>query len=105
MNRQLRLILCIVMVMSVVLMAVCALHFIGLRKQLADTEHMLSESRSKWESIDSDKLVVQDELKLVRNDVKEANQSVAEWAEKSVSMQAEIDELKNWIKSAESSSK
>ena len=38
-------------------------------------------------------------MKLVRNDLKEANQFLAEWEEKSVSMQSEIDELKAQIES------
>ena len=54
MNRQIRIILCIVLVMSVTLMIVCGLYLMDLRKQLRDTEIRLSESRTAWESIDSE---------------------------------------------------
>ena len=93
MNKQIRIILCIVLVMSVTLMIVCGLYLMDLRKQLRDTEIRLSESRTVWESIDSEKRALQDDLKLVRNDLKEANQSLSEWSEKSASMQAEIEEV------------
>ena len=97
MNKQIRIILCIVLVMSVTLMIVCGLYLMDLRKQLRDTEIRLSESRTAWESIDSEKRALQDDLKLVRNDLKEANQSLSEWSEKSVSMQAEIEELRTQV--------
>ena len=97
MNKQIRIILCIVLVMSVTLMIVCGLYLMDLRKQLRDTEIRLSESRATWESIDSEKRALQDDLKLVRNDLKEANQSLSEWSEKSASMQAEIEELRTQV--------
>ena len=99
MNRQIKTILCIVLIMSVSLMVICSLYFFDLRNQLKDTELRLAESRNTWESIDSDKRALQDDLKLVNNDLKEANQSLAEWSEQSVSMQAEIDELRTEIES------
>ena len=97
MNEQIRIILCIVLVMSVTLMIVCGLYLMDLKKQLKDTELRLAESRNIWETIDSEKRALQDDLKLVRNDLKEANQSLSEWSEKSVSMQAEIEELRTQI--------
>lgn len=97
MNKQIRIILCIVLVMSVTLMIVCGLYLMDLKKQLKDTELRLAESRNIWETIDSEKRALQDDLKLVRNDLKEANQSLSEWSEKSVSMQAEIEELRTQI--------
>ena len=97
MNKQIRIILCIVLVMSVALMIVCGLYLMDLKKQLKDTELRLAESRNIWETIDSEKRALQDDLKLVRNDLKEANQSLSEWSEKSVSMQAEIEELRTQI--------
>ena len=97
MNKQIIIILCIVLVMSVTLMIVCGLYLMDLKKQLKDTELRLAESRNIWETIDSEKRALQDDLKLVRNDLKEANQSLSEWSEKSVSMQAEIEELRTQI--------
>ena len=97
MNKQIRIILCIVLVMSVTLMIVCGLYLMDLKKQLKDTELRLAESRNIWETIDSEKRALQDDLKLVRNDLKEANQSLSEWSEKSVSMQAELEELRTQI--------
>ena len=97
MNKQIRIILCIVLVMSVTLMIVCGLYLMDLKKQLKDTELRLAESRNIWETIDSEKRALQDDLKLVRNDLKEANQSLSEWSEKYVSMQAEIEELRTQI--------
>ena len=97
MNKQIRIILCIVLVMSVTLMIVCGLYLMDLKKQLKDTELRLAESRNIWETIDSEKRALQDDLKLVRNDLKEANQTLSEWSEKSVSMQAEIEELRTQI--------
>ena len=97
MNKQIRIILCIVLVMSVTLMIVCGLYLMDLKKQLKDTELRLAESRNIWETIDREKRALQDDLKLVRNDLKEANQSLSEWSEKSVSMLAEIEELRTQI--------
>ena len=105
MNKQIKIILSIVMIMSVTLMAVCGLYLIGLRNQLKDAELRLAESRNNWETIDSEKRTLQDDLKLVQNDLKQANQDLAEWTEKSVSMQAEIDELRTQIESMKNGTK
>ena len=105
MNKQIKIILVIVMIMSVALMAVCGLYLVSLRNQLKDAELRLAESRSTWETIDSEKRTLQDDLKLVQNDLKQASQDLTEWTEKSVSMQAEIDELRAQIESLKSGTK
>lgn len=97
MNKQLKIILCIVLVIAVTLMILCGLHLADLRAQLRDTGVQLAESRNTWESIDSDKRLIQDELKGIRDELKEANQTITEWADQSVSIQAEIDELRSQI--------
>ena len=99
MYKQLKIILSLALIMSVMLMAVCGLHYFNLRSRLKDTQQRLSESLDTWQSVDTEKRALQDDLKLVRNDLKEANQFLAEWEEKSVSMQSEIDELKAQIES------
>ena len=97
MNKQLKIILCIVLVIAVTLMILCGLHLADLRAQLRDTGVQLSESRNTCESIDSHKRLIQDELKGIRDELKEANQTITEWADQSVSIQAEIDELRSQI--------
>ena len=105
MSKHIKIILSIVLIMSVALMTVCALHLFNLRSQLKDTERRLEESRISWESIDTDKRALQDDLKLVRNNLKEANQSLSEWSEQSVTMQQEIDELRMQIESLKTGAK
>lgn len=105
MSKQIRIILCIVLIMSVTLMVVCGLHLFSLRSQLKDTENRLEESRNTWEAIDADKRAVQDDLKLVNNSLKEANQSLSEWSDQSVTMQQEIDELLTQIESLKTGTK
>ena len=97
MNKQLKIILCIVLLIAVTLMILCGLHLADLRTQLRDTGAQLTESRNTWESIDSEKRLIQDELKGIRDELKEANQTITEWADQSVSIQAEIDELRSQI--------
>ncbi|MBR5961156.1 MAG: hypothetical protein IKZ98_09200 [Clostridia bacterium] len=105
MNKQVKAILCVVLVMSVTLMVVCGLYLSDLKKQLKETETQLSESLNAWKTIDSEKLVLQDDLKEVRNNLKEANQTITEWSEKSVSMQEEIDELRKQVETLKTGTK
>ena len=105
MNKPVKMILCIVMIMSVILMVVCGLNLFSLRSQLKDVELRLEESRNTWEAIDADKRALQDDLKLVNNTLKEANQSLSEWSEQSVSMQQEIEELRTQIESLKAGAK
>ncbi len=99
MNKQLKIILSIALIMSVMLMVVCGLNLFSLRSQLKDVELRLEESRNTWEAIDADKRALQDDLKLVNNNLKEASQSLSEWAEQSVSMQQEVEELRTQVES------
>ena len=105
MNKQLKIILSIALIMSVMLMVVCGLNLFRLRSQLKDVELRLEESRNTWEAIDTDKRALQDDLKLVRNNLKEANQSLSEWSEQSVTIQQEIDELRMQIESLKTGAK
>ena len=105
MNKPVKMILCIVLIMSIILMVVCGLNLFSLRSQLKDVELRLEESRNTWEAIDADKRALQDDLKLVNNTLKEANQSLSEWSEQSVSMQQEIEELRTQIESLKAGAK
>ena len=48
MNKQLKIILSIALIMSVMLMVVCGLNLFSLRSQLKDVELRLEESRNTW---------------------------------------------------------
>ena len=105
MNKQLKIILSIALIMSVMLMVVCGLNLFSLRSQLKDVELRLEESRNTWEAIDADKRALQDDLKLVNNNLKDASQSLSEWAEQSVSMQQEVEELRTQVESLKNGAK
>ena len=105
MNKTVKIILSIVLIMSVILMAVCSLNLFRLRSQLKAVELRLEESRSTWEAIDADKRALQDDLKLVNNSLKEAKQSLSEWSEQSVSMQQEVEELRTQVESLKTGAK
>lgn len=102
MNKQMKVVLCVVLISAVYLMILCGLHLTDLRNQLRDTGTKLAESRNTWESIDSEKRLLQDELKGIRDELKEANQTIAEWSEQSVYIQSEIDELRTQIEALKS---
>ena len=105
MNKQLKIILSITLIMSFMLMVVCGLNLFSLRSQLKDVELRLEESRNTWEAIGADKRALQDDLKLVNNNLKEASQSLSEWAEQSVSMQQEVEELRTQVESLKNGAK
>ena len=105
MNKPMKIILVIVLIISVALMVVCGLNLISLRSQLKDVELRLEESRNTWEAIDTDKRALQDDLKLVQNNLKQANQDLTEWSEQSVSMQMEIEELRTQIEALKTGAK
>ena len=93
MNKQMKAVLSIVLILAVMLMVFSGLHLSDLRNQLRYTAAELTESRSTWESIDSEKRLIQDELKDIRNELKEANQVIAELSD----IQAEVDELRSQV--------
>ena len=93
MNKQMKAVLSIVLILAVMLMVFSGLHLADLRNQLRDTDAELTESRSTWEAIDSEKRLIQDELKDIRNELKEANQVITELSD----IQAEVDELRSQV--------
>ena len=93
MNKQMKIILCVVLVFAFALMIVCGIHYTDLRNQLRDTGEKLAQSLETWKSIDREKRLVQDELKGIRNELKEANQTITELSD----IQAEIEDLRMQI--------
>ena len=97
MNKQIKIILCLVMISAIILMLLCSLHFVQLGRELAGNEKQLQESRAKWERIAADKEALQTELKEKQEELKEAELSLSESKEKAEKLRSEIESLQNDI--------
>ena len=97
MNKQMKLILCLVMISAVVLMLLCSVHYVQLGRELAGYEKQLQESRARWESIAAEKETLQAELKKKKEELKEAELSLSESEERAEKLKSEISSLQNDI--------
>ena len=97
MNKQLQIIIYIVMVFAVCLMVVCSVNYLNLGRELKSYELQLEESREHWEKIAEEKEALQVTLKDRQNDLKEARLSLDEATERASELKAEIEQLKKEI--------
>ena len=97
MNKHLKIWLCIVMAAAVALMSLCTVEYLSLGSQLRDSENLLAESRAAWERIAADKVEIQKELKAKKENLKEAELTLSESAERAEELRTEIELLKQEI--------
>ena len=99
MNKQMKIILCTVMIAAVVLVCICSLRYLRLGKELRSYSTVLAESRANWERIAAEKEPFQTELKEKQTELNRAELSYSELTEKTEKLKAEIDTLKADIES------
>lgn len=68
-----------------------------MRRQLSETSRLLSESRNNWETTAAEKETLQDNLKKLESDLREAELSLTEYQEKGGTLTEEIELLENEI--------
>ncbi len=99
MNKQMKIILCAVMIAAVVLVSVCGLRYLRLGRELRFHSSVLAESRANWERIAAEKEPFQTELKEKQTELNRAELSYSELTEKADKLKTEIDTLKADIES------
>lgn len=104
MNKHLKIWLCIVMASAIALIAFCAVDYLSLGSRLRDCEKRLAESRAAWEQIAADKVEIQKELKAKKENLKEAELTLSESAERAEELKTEIELLKQEIETLKNSS-
>lgn len=98
-NKQLVFFLSFALAAAIVVMAVLTLHYVDLGRSYNEKNAELQESRETWESIAAEKEALQEELSKLQSDLREADLSYSEARERSVTLQADIDELNAEISS------
>lgn len=82
---------------AVLLMVLFTSDYLNSRNELNLTKTQLAESRKTWENTAAEKEKLQDQLKQIRDDVKEADLSLRESTERAEELRAEIETLKKDI--------
>ena len=101
MNKHIRIILYVVMLSAILIIITGIMNFRSLNSQLQESERLLSESRTRWESIAAEKEEIQADLKTKKNDLKEAELSLSESQDRSAKLKEEIEILRQEIASLE----
>lgn len=102
MNKNLKVIICIVILSAVALMAVCSLRYLSLGRDLRSCEQELAESRARWESTAAEKEALQEDLKASQKKLNIAKLELEQAEKDAEEIKAEIDRLKSDILSLQS---
>ena len=100
-NRSMKIILSVVALLALAVILVSSVRYISLGKQLKDVEGRLSESRASWENTAAEKEEKQTELKALKDSYREAELSLEEAKERSVTLKEDIETLKQEIRDLE----
>lgn len=97
MNKKLCLILCIVLAFALLVMIFCSVNYLSLNKQLMNIRDQVADSQKTWEGIAAEKELLQQDLKTLKNELKEANLSLTESEESAEKLKADIETLQKEI--------
>ena len=97
MNKTQKIMLSAVMVMGIVLMILFGSSYFSSRRELSALKKELTESTAVWKQINEEKLVVQKELKEVKNSLRDAELTISESEERAISLEADIAQLEKDI--------
>ena len=103
MNKKLCLILCFVLAFALLVMIFCSVNYLSLNKQLMNVRDQVADSQKTWEGIAAEKELLQQDLKTLKNELKEANLSLTESEESAEKLKADIETLQKEIADLEKS--
>lgn len=103
MNKKLCLILCFVLAFALLVMIFCSVNYLSLNKQLMNIRDQVADSQKTWEGIAAEKELLQQDLKTLKNELKEANLSLMESEESAEKLKADIETLQKEIAELEKS--
>ena len=89
--------LLIVMLTALLLMILFTTDYLNCRNELNLTRAQWNDSRTSWEKTAAAKEELQEKLKLIQNDVKEATLSLSESNERAEELRLEIETLKKLV--------
>ena len=98
MNKQLKIILTVVMCVSLTLIFICAQTYLDLGRRLTACNEQLTESRNNWEDIAARKETLQKELREKQTTLKETELTLEESTARVAELQQEVDELTEEIR-------
>ncbi len=97
MNKTQKIMLSAVMVTGIVLMILFGSSYFSSRRELSALKKELTESTAVWKQINEEKLVVQKELKEVKNSLRDAELTISESEERAICLEADIAQLEKDI--------
>lgn len=97
MNKQMKILICVVMLVAVLLMAFCMTNWLNLGSELRSGEQQLAESREKWQSVAAEKETLQVDLKAGQKELKENQLYLEEKTARAAELKSEIEKLREEI--------
>ncbi len=97
MNKTQKMLLATVIVIGTVLMVLFSCSYLSARHELSVLKVSLNESTAVWKQINEEKLIIQQELKEARNELRNAELTVSESEERAASLQTDIEVLEKEI--------
>ena len=100
MNKSQKILLCIVMAAAIIVSAFLTVGYLTARREYSDLKTSLTASTETWRRINEEKLVVQKELKAVKDELRDAEMSLEEYAD----LVAEVEALEKEVEALKSGS-
>ena len=100
MIKSQKILLCIVMAAAIIVSAFLTVGYLTARREYSDLKTSLSASTETWRRINEEKLVVQKELKAVKDELRDAEMSLEEYAD----LVAEVEALEREVEALKSGS-
>ena len=97
MSKTLKIPLCLVLVASLTLIALCTLNYLSLGRELSSCRLQLAESREKWKGIAAEKEALQEDLKAVQKKLNIANLELEKSTADAEEIKTEIEQLRKEI--------
>ena len=97
MNKQLKAIICIVMIAAIVLIVLCGMNYAVLGKEFHSLSLQLSESREKWETIAAEKEALQIDLNEKQKKLKSTQRTLEDKTNEAEEIRSEIENLRSQI--------
>ena len=97
MNKQLKIIICIVMISAIAMIFICGMNYSGLGKELRSLDRQLTESREKWEKIAAEKEALQVDLNENQKKLKSMQRTLDDKTKEAEEIRAEIEQLRSEI--------
>ena len=100
MIKSQKILLCIVMAAAIIISISLATGYLTARREYSELKTSVSASTETWKRINEEKLVVQKELKAVKDELRDAEMSLEEYAD----LVAEVEALEMEVEALKSGS-